>query len=46
MIQLQMARQNALSALSLSSRMNVMLANDEAEIGAASSDDLGKALMA
>ena len=46
MIQLQMARQNALSALSLSSRMNVMLTNDEAEIGAASSDDLGKTLIA
>ena len=37
-----MARQNALQALTLSARMNVMLDNDEAEIGAASSDDLGK----
>ena len=37
-----MARQNALSALSLSARMNTILTNDEAECGAVTSDELGK----
>jgi hypothetical protein len=31
-----------MTALTLSARMNFILSNDEAEIGAASSDDLGK----
>jgi len=37
-----MARQNALSALTVSSRMNHLLTNDEAECGAVTSDELGK----
>ncbi|CDW88146.1 UNKNOWN [Stylonychia lemnae] len=42
MIQLQIARQSALSALTVSSRMNHLLTNDEAECGAVTSDELGK----
>jgi hypothetical protein len=42
MIQLQQARLKAVNMLSVSVNMNFMLTNEEAEIGAASAEDLGK----
>lgn len=41
MIQLQMSRQNALSALTISAKMNTILTNEEAECGAVAVDELG-----
>lgn len=38
-------RLNAANSLSLSSRMNTILMNDEAESGAVSVDELGKFLL-
>lgn len=37
-----MARQNAISSLNLSFKMNRILTNEEAECGAVTSDELGK----
>jgi len=42
MIQLQSMRLNSLNALVVSSRLNVILTNEEAESGAVTADDLGK----
>ena len=42
MIQLQTLRLNALSALTVSAKMNTILTNEEAECGAVTVDDLGK----
>ena len=42
MVQLQQARLVAMKSLQISRVMNTILDNDEAEIGAMSSDDLGK----
>jgi hypothetical protein len=38
---MQVSRQNALSALTISARINNILTNDEAESGAVTTDELG-----
>jgi hypothetical protein len=45
MIQLQTMRLSSLNSLLLSARKNTLLANDEAETGAVTCDDLGKLQM-
>lgn len=42
MIQLQSMRLHSMNALLLSSRLNVIITNEEAESGAVAADDLGK----
>ena len=42
MIQLQSMRLSSLNALQISSRINFLLTNEEAECGAVAADDLGK----